>query len=35
VKAMVARSCHETAPESLRQRVRVQIEQIQVRYSDS
>ena len=34
VKAMVARSCHETAPESLRQRVRVQIQQIQVRYSD-
>ena len=35
VKAMVARSCHETAPESLRQRVRGQIQQIQVRYSDS
>jgi mycothiol system anti-sigma-R factor len=34
VKAMVARSCHETAPESLRQRVRVEIQQIQVRYSD-
>ena len=34
VKAMVARSCHETAPGSLRQRVRVQIQQIQVRYSD-
>jgi mycothiol system anti-sigma-R factor len=35
VKALVARSCHETAPETLRQRVRIQIEQIQVRYSDS
>ncbi len=35
VKAMVARSCHETAPDALRQRVRVQIQQIQVRYSDS
>jgi mycothiol system anti-sigma-R factor len=34
VKAMVARSCHETAPESLRQRVRVQIQEIQVRYTD-
>jgi len=34
VKAMVARSCHETAPETLRQRVRVQIQEIQVRYSD-
>ncbi|MDX6359406.1 MAG: hypothetical protein QOH37_2460 [Nocardioidaceae bacterium] len=35
VKAMVARSCHETAPEGLRQRVRVQIQQIQVRYTES
>jgi mycothiol system anti-sigma-R factor len=35
VKALVARSCHETAPETLRQRVRVQIQEIQVRYSDS
>jgi len=35
VKAMVARSCHETAPESLRQRVRVQIQQIQVRYTET
>jgi mycothiol system anti-sigma-R factor len=34
VKAMVARSCHETAPETLRQRVRVQIQEIQLRYSD-
>jgi mycothiol system anti-sigma-R factor len=35
VKAMVARSCHETAPERLRQRVRVQIQEIQVRYTES
>jgi mycothiol system anti-sigma-R factor len=35
VKAMVARSCHETAPETLRQRVRVQIQEIQVRYTES
>jgi mycothiol system anti-sigma-R factor len=34
VKAMVARSCHETAPESLRHRVRVQIQQIQVTYTE-
>jgi mycothiol system anti-sigma-R factor len=32
VKALVARSCMEHAPESLRQRVRVQIQQIQVSY---
>ena len=35
VKALVARSCHERAPESLRQRVRVQIQQIQVTYTES
>ena len=35
VKALVARSCAETAPEALRQRVRVQIQEIRVRYSDS
>jgi mycothiol system anti-sigma-R factor len=35
VKALVARSCVETAPDALRQRVRVQIQQIQVRYTDS
>jgi mycothiol system anti-sigma-R factor len=35
VKAMVARSCHETAPETLRQRVRVQIQEIQLRYTES
>jgi mycothiol system anti-sigma-R factor len=35
VKALVARSCIEHAPEALRQRVRVQIQQIQVRYTES
>jgi len=34
VKALVARSCMEHAPESLRQRVRVQIRQIQVSYTE-
>jgi mycothiol system anti-sigma-R factor len=34
VKALVARSCMEHAPESLRQRVRVQIQQIQVTYTE-
>ena len=34
VKALVARSCMEQAPESLRQRVRVQIQQIQVSYTE-
>jgi len=34
VKALVARSCIEHAPESLRQRVRVQIQQIQVTYTE-
>jgi mycothiol system anti-sigma-R factor len=34
VKALVARSCMEHAPESLRQRVRVQIQQIQVSYTE-
>ena len=34
VKALVARSCMERAPESLRQRVRVQIQQIQVSYTE-
>jgi mycothiol system anti-sigma-R factor len=29
VKALVARSCHEQAPDTLRERVRVQIQQIQ------
>jgi mycothiol system anti-sigma-R factor len=35
VKALVARSCSEQAPDSLRQRVRVQIQQIQVRYTET
>ena len=30
VKALVARSCSETAPSDLRERVRIQIQQIQV-----
>ena len=34
VKALVARSCIEHAPDTLRQRVRVQIQQIQVRYTE-
>jgi mycothiol system anti-sigma-R factor len=34
VKALVQRSCTEHAPESLRQRVRVQIQQIQISYTE-
>jgi mycothiol system anti-sigma-R factor len=34
VKALVARSCCEKAPESLRERVRVRIRQIQVTYTE-
>ena len=34
VKALVARSCMEHAPESLRQRVRVQIQEIRVSYTE-
>jgi mycothiol system anti-sigma-R factor len=34
VKALVARSCMEHAPESLRQRVRVRIREIQVTYTE-
>ena len=34
VKTLVARSCIEQAPEGLRQRVRIQIQQIQVRYTE-
>jgi mycothiol system anti-sigma-R factor len=34
VKALVARSCMEHAPEGLRQRVRVQIQEIQVTYTE-
>ena len=33
VKAVVARSCSEPAPEALRERVRVSIRQVQVRLS--
>jgi len=35
VKALVARSCMEHAPEGLRERVRVQIQQIRVTYTES
>ena len=35
VKALVARSCHEQAPDSLRERVRIQIQQIRVTYTES
>ena len=34
VKAVVARSCSEAAPEELRQRVRVQIRAVQVRITE-
>ena len=34
VKALVARSCMEHAPDSLRERVRVQIQQIRVTYTE-
>lgn len=34
VKAVVARSCQEAAPESLRSRVLVQIREVQVRISE-
>jgi hypothetical protein len=35
VKHIVARSCTEKAPEGLRERVRVQIREIQVQIRDS
>ena len=35
VKALVARSCMEHAPDSLRERVRIQIQQIRVTYTES
>jgi mycothiol system anti-sigma-R factor len=35
VKAIVARSCSETAPTELRDRVRVQIQQIQIRITEA
>jgi len=34
VKAIVARSCSETAPTELRERVRIQIQEIQVRITE-
>jgi mycothiol system anti-sigma-R factor len=34
VKAIVARSCAESAPEELRERVRLRIRQVQVRLSE-
>ena len=34
VKALVARSCAESAPEELRERVRLRIRQVQVRYTE-
>jgi mycothiol system anti-sigma-R factor len=34
VKALVARSCTETAPTGLRDRVRIQIQQVQVRITE-
>lgn len=33
VKEVVARSCHETAPDALRDKVRLQITQVQIRIS--
>jgi mycothiol system anti-sigma-R factor len=35
VKALVARSCIEHAPDSLRERVRIQIQQIRVTYTEN
>ena len=35
VKAVVARSCGEKAPDDLREKVRIQIQQIQVRITES
>jgi mycothiol system anti-sigma-R factor len=34
VKALVARSCAESAPEELRERVRLRIREVQVRITD-
>jgi mycothiol system anti-sigma-R factor len=34
VKSVIARSCSESAPDELRERVRVQIRQVQVRISE-
>ena len=35
VKALVARSCHERAPEGLRERVMVSIRRVQIRIDES
>ena len=35
VKAIVARSCAESAPEELRERVRLQIREVQVRITEA
>lgn len=35
VKSVVARSCHESAPSSLRDRVLLQIREVQVRITDA
>ena len=35
VKAVVARSCSEVAPETLKERVRIQIREIQVKIQES
>jgi mycothiol system anti-sigma-R factor len=35
VKAIVARSCHESAPQELRDRVLLKIREVQVRISDT
>lgn len=35
VKMLVARSCHETAPAELRQRVQLSIRQVQIRLEES
>ena len=35
VKAIVARSCSEVAPEELRERVRIQIREVQFRITES
>ncbi|MBE7323591.1 mycothiol system anti-sigma-R factor [Nocardioides sp. Y6] len=35
VKSVVARSCRESAPEGLRERVMVQIREVQIRISES
>jgi len=34
VKQLIARSCTESAPESLRDRVRIQLHEVQIRFTD-